>query len=515
MRKQMTRHRRELSRIASVAESRALRGRYGAATAYLQIAVELAARDHPGAFASPRLERVAAIVADRVLEPWPAKGRPASIGRVLHVLTTPDASTATSIVRAWMKCDGTRSHDVVLTGRAADGAQELRSFVHSRGGVVHDLGDVAPVVERARRLRSLAAEYDLVVLCSQSDDVTGALACSGRDDDRGPRVVVLNVADDAFWLGTGAADLVVSLRPSAQHLVVRRRGVPVHRAHILPVPMAGPDRQMSRADARRALGLPTAGVVLFTAGGGSRYVGAAMPDLQELVFPVLRTHPEAVLVVEGARMSGRWEELSIRTAGRVLTTAPATDVSLHHQAADVYLDSYPLTSVLPCLQAALLGNPVVSYTTHRGEGAVLAIDDVALDRHLVSARSVSEFRSMLTDLIEDDAGRRQIGSLTEQAMREAHVGPGWSSALEGLYERVLAVPTAALPSEDAIYGEPGVLDDQLVQWALAKQTTVPLSSLLWAHRRRLALLDRTGALALGAAARVRVLPGARRDMTTT
>src|SRR5262249_45466460 len=125
------------------------------------------------------------------------------------------------------------------------------------------------------------------------------------------------------------------------------------------------------------------------------------------------------------------------------------DTALFYQAADVYLDSFPLPSITSLLEAGSYGTPLVSGCPcpPAPPGSVLGADTPALDTCLIRATDPADFRAAVGRLVEDAGLRRRTGEETRQSIAAIHAGAGWQRALEAVYGRALAVsPASGLPA---------------------------------------------------------------------
>jgi hypothetical protein len=222
--------------------------RLRSAAACAEIAAASAWRNHPGLFASPRLESLIAELGRRTVPAWPGwreHSREASPRHVLHVMSKARQMGGDSrFACRWMQADGGRRHSVAITTQLDEAVPD--SFLESAsrtGGQVHrlDAGTRDPIV-RARRLRALAAEADFVALHIYPDDIVPLLAFAHK---RGlPPVAFVHHSDHTFWLGVDISDLVVQLRQCSVPLSVRRRHIAPERFATLPIPLPPIDRTL-------------------------------------------------------------------------------------------------------------------------------------------------------------------------------------------------------------------------------------------------------------------------------
>ncbi|MEA2467034.1 MAG: hypothetical protein QOJ57_1160, partial [Thermoleophilaceae bacterium] len=245
-----------MRRIEAVAERFACDGAFEDAAACAQIASWVGWMNHPGRFASATLEATLRAAAP-TLPAAPSPHAPtADPRRVLHVLTEGYATGGhTRLAWRWMLADAGRVHALALT-RHRPVPSSLLEAVAARGGVPVDLPrPEATLLERAARLRTLATEYDLVLLHVHPDDPVPSIAFGGGASR--PPVVFVNHADHCYWLGRDTADLVVSHRNLGSKMAREQRGVPASRTALLPLPLHGAAvaSAADRSSARERLGI--------------------------------------------------------------------------------------------------------------------------------------------------------------------------------------------------------------------------------------------------------------------
>lgn len=444
------------------------RGATASAATAAAVAASYAWGNHTGLFASARLEALLTSLSRSL----PASSTPrtprtsrgpggdaGAAGRgdgpaVLHVATQVyDTGGHTQMLANWVRLDRGRTHHVALT---AQGRGPLPAkLVDALGGerAVTRLDDrQSGVLQRAAALRGLARGFDHVVLHVHPGDVVPSVALTALD---GPEVLYLDHADHVFWVGRSASHRVVSMRRSGAELCVERRGVDTDRLDLLVRPLRMRPRTVGRAAAKAALGIPPDTVLLVSAAAGSKYEAARGPGFLEVVGPVLDDHPDAALVVAGPAPVGPWAELEARGRGRALGLLP--DIRPLLQAADVYVDSYPFSSLTSLLEAATLGVPAVTLATP-GAG-VLGADTPELDETLVAPTSPDALRRELARLVRDEGARRELGGRTADAVAAFHADGRWVHGVD----RVLAPgrrPASRIPPSGDRRGT-GVLDQRV------------------------------------------------------
>lgn len=434
-------HHEELLTLVATAERQLRRGRLEAAAASAQIAGHYAWMNHTGRFASPELEALLGRLGARI----PSARRtapPASDPReVLHVVTQCyGTGGSTQAIACWIEQDGGRRHRVCITRqRGGPPPEKIRAPLADPADLIRLDTEPGGLMKRAARLRALAAESDVVVLHAHPYDVVPALAFAGTDD--APPVVYVDHCDHVFWLGTSVATVVMHMRDSGRRLAAARRGVDAARSAVVARPLKPLARTIDRDEAKRRYGIDPEQVLLVTAADGSKYRPIGAPGFLDLVVPVLERHENAVLLAAGPVGDDAWTAGAERVGGRIRALGPLPDVRVLQQAADVYLDSFPFSSLTSLLEAGSFGAAVMTYRGHPEDCAVFGADTRGVDEHMVAPTDAAGFERALSELIADGGLRRTLGKQTERAIRETHTGAGWNTAVAELYRRAAALGT--------------------------------------------------------------------------
>jgi hypothetical protein len=438
----------EMRRFEDAAAEHLARGSENTAAAIIQMAGSHAWHHHPGMFASRSLEDVALSVAERLAgaepsDPLRSRTEPRT-RRVLHVLTQAyETGGHTRLVAGWIKLDPASRHDICLTQQLSFGVPRVITDVLAQTGGNLVALDSAPggLCKRGVRLRRLAAGYDIVLLHTHPFDIVPLL---GLLPDGGRAVVLVNHADHVFWLGTSVSTAVLNLRESGRRLCVERRGVREDRALLLPLPLVAAQRSCSSAEAKRRLGIPADSVVILTVGSANKFVAINRPSFIDLNLAVVERHDSTFLVAVGPGDSGPWRSAKERTKGRLRAVGlQAAELNTFFDAADVYVDSYPLMSPTALLEAGVRGIPAVSYRAFPEEAAVLSVDTPGIDGRLLGPTNPLEYESVLEELIQDACHRRSLGLQLRESILSSHCGGNWAKNCHHLYESVLDLPRAS------------------------------------------------------------------------
>jgi glycosyltransferase involved in cell wall biosynthesis len=436
------------------------------AAVYAQAAADYAWTNHTGAYGSLRLEELLHAIAASVPPPprGPAAARsapPEEPRHVLHVLTEAHATGGhTRLAWRWVAKDGPRMHSIAVTGQASIPVpHQLERAVRASGGEVHHLGGVrVGLLERARRLRGLAAGVDQVLLHVNPFDVVPAIALA--DKTATPPAAIVNHADHVFWTGAGIAESVIHFRERSVELSVRRRGIRAERTCVVPVPLEPLHAEApSREDARRRIGLQPDAFVVLSIGAGYKFREEGRVVMPDLLGPAMAANEDAVFLAVGPEPDPAWLAARSRTDGRVRALGPQPDVAVYLRAADVFVDPYPQGSLTALLEAGLAGLPCVRLRYYEGEAALMEPDDPGLSETLIKVSGAEQLAEVLSELRRDPLERAARGSRCRDALEQRHVGEGWHERVRAAYALTASVPRMTDPSELSPRGAPTSLDE--------------------------------------------------------
>ncbi len=434
------RHFEVFQHLLESSEDFAARGDFAAAAAYAQIAASHAYRNHGGLWSSSRLEAVLGDIGeslsyDAESRHWAGQERNEAPHRILHVMTTAySIGGHTRMVWRWIQQDRRRSHSVAITQQGTTPVPgQLMRAVSDAGGKVHFADEnMGGVLCWAQKLRDLALQFDQVVLHMHPYDVLPVIAFAGSH--RRPPLVYVNHADHVFWLGISISDVVAHLRESGLTISTGRRGIQEERCVVIPVPLNRIERRVSRAQAKKELGIPPDATVLFSIADAYKFE----PILGETSFvdallPVLRRYPNAWLIVVGPGNEGQWAKGSRESMGRIKAYGRRSDGAAFYQATDIYLDPFPFASTTSFLEAGSYELPLVSFCPLSNEALVLCADSPELTQTMVRAKDLDEYRAKIGELVENPELRVRLGQKTRHAILKAHVGDGWIRKVDRLY----------------------------------------------------------------------------------
>ena len=275
---------------------------------------------------------------------------------MLHVATVVyETGGHGRVLERWLERDGARTPTVLLLKEDEPVPASLTRAVAAAGGsFAPSLGGAGDLFARARALRALAAAHDLVVLHVSNHEVVVPLAFA--DPVGRPPTILCNHASHQLWTGVGCADVVANLNDF--DAAVQRRA-PRRRARAQP--RAAPaGRAAHAALARRGaagLGLDPDAPVVLTIASPYKLRAVLEPSYGDLAAAVLDAVPGATLLLVGP---GPDDAVALPGDPRVRALGPLPDVAPQLAAADLLLDSWPVTGGTTALDAGAAGLPVLA-----------------------------------------------------------------------------------------------------------------------------------------------------------
>jgi Glycosyl transferases group 1 len=458
----MVRSRRLVERLLGAAREHADCSSDEVAATLVGVAATVSRRRHMGQFANQDMEDLLLELSARVPEvavDGAVNERRTGLhrGSALYVMTNSYAHGGHSrLVGRWIAMRPELESSLVLTAAgSAEPPPDIVDAIQRSGGRVYRLEGSA--MHRASALRSLARRTETVVLAPHENDIVPPLALASATWR--PPVVFLNHADHVFWVGSAIADVVVSLRPAAADLAVRRRGIAEGCSLQVALPLPASERTRAIGDAKRALCIPPSAKLLVTVGWAYKFAPLAGRDLVADLDEIL-ARPDVHLIAVGPTGAQEpWASASRRYGDRVraLGRRDAHDVL---EAADIYLESFPIASLTATLEAGMLGVPAVGLSL----GAemwppILREDDPSLADHVFT--DARAYRAHIGRLLEDDVARVEAGRSLKARVEQHHGVDAWEARVAQVQNRSRDVAASRVRRSERILGTPGLEDDTL------------------------------------------------------
>lgn len=437
-----------------VAQARdfAQRGKYDAAVAYGRIAASYANFNHCGFFVSPELEQLLIEIGKKAMpgEYYPNRNKflPKTPKKILHVATCMRYLGGHSrMLLRWIQQDTERSHSLVVTDEPRGAIpKSIKEAVSNSGGNIYVLKEsIGSLLSWAKRLQEIATSADVVVLHIFEYDVIPIVAFANKE--KFPPIIFLNFNDHNFWLGASISDVVANLRKSGMRLSKERRGIKTERNALLPTILEPTPRVLSRAEAKRQLGLSEHSVVLLSIARAPKYRTINGISYADAHIPLLEKYEQVFLIVVGSGDREDWSNAIQQTQGRIIPHKQCSDTGVFLQAADIYVDSFPFVSNTSLLEAGSYGLPLVSRYPYSSEASeILGADMLGLTGNLIHIHDLEEYTAVLSHLIEDEDFRLSLGEATRKKIEETHLGNNWQRSLNDIYYLAATLPSVTATS---------------------------------------------------------------------
>jgi len=393
----------------------------------------IAILSNPGFFYSAEMEQfLSDIGRSRLTSATSLHDAPGGLKRFLHVLSAAyEWGGHTRAVSRWIdtctQYAPSEQHSVLISKQDEFAIPAwLFDSVRKSCGEIIELPPEISSLERAAEMRSRSMEFDAIILHIHPYDPLPNIAYYDQ-----PRPILFySHADHMFSLGTGVAKVIADLRPVGHDLSVRFRS-PAARKVIIPLPLVDDSpASSSKAESRRKLGVSADSLIALTVGGGhfkfSSVWGYSFP---EMVQSICEGDPRVRMIAVGISETEPFPELKRLTKGRFMPVGFVEDreiVELYYRTADVYLDSFPCTSITAVLDAARHGLPVQRLCNPYQPLA--SCDDHGLDSVMGAAGSQDEFVSGVLEWLRWPEERRSdLGSRFRAAVLNEHCGESWKS----------------------------------------------------------------------------------------
>jgi glycosyltransferase involved in cell wall biosynthesis len=461
--------------LIAKARTFAHQGKYNTSAAYAEMAAMHAGFKHSGLFASPELEQVLLHIGQKAMSsriPISQRTSPPQLPKhVLHVATGVSyLSGPPRFLGRWMQQEHKRIQSLFLTNQSIDNVpQTLRDLVASRHGKIYGVSDKSGknYTVRAQHLRECAANVDVVVLHLNIFDIIPIIAFANKEQL--PPIIFVNHGDHWFWPGVSISDVVVNLRESGMKLSQQRRGIEAQRNVLLPTILEPPRRALSQIEAKRQLGLPENSVVLLSIARAAKYRTVDGINFIEAHVRLLKQQDKAVLIVIGPGDAEDWSAAIQQSQGRVRVLGQTEDTAVFLEAADIYVDSFPIPSVTSLLEAGSYGIPLVTRFPYSNDSEIIGSDAPGLTGNLIRVQNLAEYTIVLSRLINDVQFRVSLGEATQKKILETHLGRNWQHTLDQIYLHAANLPPVTKSSASAdqmCLGEPDVFLPRILSDAI-------------------------------------------------
>lgn len=343
--------------------------------------------------------------------------------RVLHVATKIfHLGGHSRLITSWAKNDPDNQHYLVVTDQIYEIPKKIVEPISNYGGSFTFLPIEKTLLERAAILRNITRDFDFIILHHHPSDIIPLVAFAANQT---PPVAIMNHADHVFWLGASIADLVIELRDFGIKLSKQRRKA--KNSLILPIPLTINESKISREEARQQLNISENEIVLLSIGAEYKYLRSKVHDFSATAIKILENNPQAVIYLIGANFDEEkfWNHERLHFLGNV------PDPTLYQQAADIYLEGFPVGSLTALLETAAQGVcPVLMYAPNE---LVSLGCKMALQNCEKNACDEAGYIEQVSKLINNSRYRKRIGDITREGILDFHSGKTWQEHLNQIY----------------------------------------------------------------------------------
>lgn len=424
-----------------------------------QKALSFATYNNVGCFVSNVLENFYCDIAESLpVDNIPQTYEPDT---VLHVMTLSHLIGGhTRVVEKWINLAPERQkHSVALLNQTCEIPKKLKDNVKNKNGELYIFNPNDDIIKKAEKLRKLAAGFEYVVLHIHMDDPC-ALIAFGTEKFRRP-VLFFNHADHLFWIGKSISDVVLDFR-TIKSITKTRRGIKTPYLLGIPPEMeiayAKPcDKNLLRAE----LNLPKDKKIILTVGSNFKFTPFKNKSFIDYAIKILNKEQSALLYAIGPSMEDKmWKEGCEQTNGRIVplgTISYGEKYFKYLQAADLILDSWPMSGGTVVMDAILFNKPVLSLDNEIGQ-----LDYVIKSKSF--AKTQEEFIEKALKLLESrSAAQEFVEDLKKNYLIENDFKL-WQERLRILQETMPKIHVVKRDFSDDIYN----IDDYVLSLSMFK-----------------------------------------------
>ena len=295
---------------------------------------------HPGIFFSKKFETELLKIANKIEVELTDTFKKDSF---LHILTlTYTWGGHSTVTERWIKnSPAWTKHSIVITELGFNIAKDLFSdIVKEKDGELIFLNK-GTYIDKAKKLRKIASEYEYVILNIHMHDAVPMLAF-GNDKFKRP-VILYNQSQHTLWLGSLITDLLLEISSSIMDFSKRRRCIRVNEYVGIPVGNVF-DRTseiINKNKLKEKLGFPKDYKILLSIGSSYKYNGM---DFFNYVKEILNITQNTIFIIIGLFPQGIWKSLKKQYNNRLYLLGNIENkyIYQYYQIADLYIDSFPV-----------------------------------------------------------------------------------------------------------------------------------------------------------------------------
>lgn len=317
--------------------------------------------NHPGIFCSSVIENELLKIAEQIPCP-PVQSFDSN--SFLHVLTEGyETGGHTRVIERWIENSNlSNKYSIVFTNpKMKNIPLTLKEQVLKRGGNIFYC-DANTQRDRASQLRQISQKFEYIIMHIHMDDTVPILAYGTEKFTR--PVICYNHSQHTLWLGASVVDLLLETTESIDNFSWKRRGIdnnfyaglPYYNNKILP--------SRDKSSAKLEIGLKKDCKLILSIGSAYKYIPVGNLDFCKFTEQILEQTKENVvfLIVGLSEKNQEWEVLKSKYTNRLFLIEFVNNkkLSVYYDAADLYIDSFPVPGGIAFTDAVMKGiNAVV------------------------------------------------------------------------------------------------------------------------------------------------------------
>lgn len=343
----------------------------------------------------------------------------------LHVLTMGNVTGGhTRVVERWISnAPNSQTHSVVFLNPNKDNLSLLKNNTKEKNGECIYFEKSLSIEQKALKLRELALNYEYVILHTHMEDVIPSIAFGTPKFTR--PVLLYNHASHMFWIGKSIADLVLDIKKDDDVTKIKKN---INNTFFLGVPSkeiiySRPDKN----EIRKKLGLPTDKKIIISSGTEQKYYVIGNDNYAKIIQKIIDEDTYCYII--GVKKNSEfWKKIEFKSKGHII---PLGYINFNEgymdylSAADLYIDSYPVTGYATMIDAISRGVPSLSLKTVDSQLDYLSSTDSY-------CQTQEEFVSKAKRILNDSVYAEIILNKLQKSLEQYQSIDAWNKRIDEL-----------------------------------------------------------------------------------
>jgi len=384
---------------------------------FAETIAEFAWRNPPGFYADGRLENLLVNIGKSIpnnqrMKPFdslPSKFYQTGYSEKILVIVSEVAGVGghTRLIERFIMRNDQAFHYVIVTSQRREVLPQFWLKRCKPGSFfVATLETMQEYLQKASYLRALSREFDRIIIFTHPQDSLPLLAFAIPDV---PPIIVNDHAHYNFWLGTAIADVVWHCQEPMVDFSRKYRGI--KKGLWIPVGEDSVSRgRFDKSKAKEKLGFPKNEILLLSVGTVNKYIPTKRYNFFSTASRLLETYLNVNLCVIGVPPTNKWvKRYFSHSSHRVRFLPPMPELHAYYQAADIFLDPFPISSGGALREAALWGD-VCPFSGCASKGSLLSHNSASQlsCSRFISSSTQEEYVKKIGRLIGDRCLRLKI-----------------------------------------------------------------------------------------------------------